>query len=228
MGEELASIDALQIALGRIASGQSDITLVGGSYNANRSDAVMLYEFGGYCLKGDFRPVWDREPEGGFALGSLGAFMVVESRAHAQGRSVKPIARLSAAATGYSNRTNPDAIESELARLWTRVAPALKPGAAVISGASGAQPATADEKKFLAAHPELPVRATATLLGHGIEAQMVMNVALAAMAVSRGKLFPPCGDASFERPMEENLTQAVVTGVGHWRGEGLALVEAVD
>jgi 3-oxoacyl-[acyl-carrier-protein] synthase II len=57
---------------------------------------------------------------------------------------------------------------------------------------------------------------------------MVMNVALAAMAVSRGRLSPPCGGASFEQPMERPLRQAVVTGVGHWRGEGLALVEAVD
>jgi len=229
MGEELASIDALQITLARIASGQSDITLVGGSYNAERSDAVMIYEFGGYCLEGEFRPVWEREPKGGFALGSLGAFIVVESRTHAQARGVKPIARLSAATSGYSNRANPRAIENELERLWTRVAPAVKAtGAAVISGASGAATATAAERQFLAAHPDLPVRATATLIGHGIETQMVMNVALAAMAVNRGKLFPPCGGASFERPMDGALKQAVVTGVGHWRGEGLALVEAVD
>jgi 3-oxoacyl-[acyl-carrier-protein] synthase II len=229
MGEELASIDALQITLARIASGQSDITLVGGSYNAERSDAVMLYEFGGYCLEGEFRPVWEREPKGGFALGSLGAFIVVESRTHAEGRGARPIARLAAATSGYSNRANPGAIANELERLWTRVAPTLRPdGAAVISGASGAAPATAAERQFLGLHPELPVRATATLTGHGIETQMVMNVALAAMAVNRGKLFPPCGGASFERPMEQALKQVVVTGVGHWRGEGLALVEAVE
>ncbi len=229
MGEELASIDALQITLARIASGQSDVALVGGSYNSQRSDAVMIYEFGGYCLEGEFRPVWEREPKGGFALGSLGAFLVVENRAHAQGRGARPIARLSAAASGYSNRVDPHAIENELGRLWRRVAPALEPeGAAVISGASGAAPATAAERQFLSLHPDLPVRATATLIGHGIEAQMVMNVALAAMAVNRGKLFPPCGGASFERPMEGALKQVVVTGVGHWRGEGLALVEAVD
>jgi 3-oxoacyl-[acyl-carrier-protein] synthase II len=229
MGEELASIDALQIALARIASGQSDITLVGGSYNGERSDAVMLYAFGGYCLEGEFAPVWEREPKGGFALGSLGAFIVVESRAHAQGRGVKPIARLSAATSGYSNRQNPHAIENELERLWTRIAPALAPeGGAIISGASGAAPATAAERQFLVSHPERPVRATATLIGHGIEPQMVMNVALAAMAVNRGKLFPPCAGVSFEQPMEQALRQVVVTGVGHWRGEGLALVEAVD
>jgi 3-oxoacyl-[acyl-carrier-protein] synthase II len=228
MGEELAGIDALHIALARIAAGQSDIALVGGSYNSERSDVVMLYEFGGYCLKGEFRPVWEREPDGGFALGSLGAFLVVESQAHATARNAKPIARLAAAAGGYSNRRKPGAIEGELARLWPRVAGSLRAdGAAVISGATGAVAATAEEKSFLAGHPELPVRATGTLIGHGIEPQMVMNVALAAMAVNRGKLFPPCGGASFERPMEGALAQAVVTQVGHWRGEGLALVEAV-
>jgi 3-oxoacyl-[acyl-carrier-protein] synthase II len=42
--------------------------------------------------------------------------------------------------------------------------------------------------------------------------------------VSRGSLFPPSSSA--ERPMDGSLTQAVVTSVGHWRGEGLALVEA--
>jgi 3-oxoacyl-[acyl-carrier-protein] synthase II len=229
MGEELASIDALQITLARIAAGQSDIALVGGSYNSQRSDAVMIYEFGGYCLEGEFAPVWERGKKGGFALGSIGAFIVVESRAHAQARGARPIARLSAATSGYANRANPHAIENQLERLWTRVAGALRPdGAAVVSGASGAEPATAAERQFLSTHPELPVRATATLIGHGIESQMVMNVALAAMAVNRGKLFPPCGGASFERPMEQTLKQVMITAVGHWRGEGVALVEAVD
>jgi len=50
-------------------------------------------------------------------------------------------------------------------------------------------------------------------------------VALAAIAVRNGRLFPPASD--FEKPMKGTLTQAIITGVGHWRGEGLALVEAV-
>jgi 3-oxoacyl-[acyl-carrier-protein] synthase II len=228
MGEEVAGNDALQITLARIASGQSEITLVGGSYNGERSDVVMLYEFGGYCLKGEFRPVWEREPDGGFAVGSLGAFLVIESEAHARARGVRPIARLAAATSGYAHRNTDGAIAAELAKMWSRVGATLKPGnAAVVSGASGATIATAEEKRFLAQHADLPVRATGTLIGHGIEPQMLMNVALAAMAVNRGKLFPPCGGAAFERPMEGTLTQAVVTSVGHWRGEGLALVEAI-
>jgi len=227
MGEELAGIDAVRIALARIGAGQSDIALVGGAYNGERSDVVMLYEFGGYCLKDEFRPVWDRQQAGGFAIGSLGAFLVLESRAHAEARNAKPIARLTAVASGYAKR-DPGGIKNELGRLWSKVAGAVLPGsAAIISGATGTEPATGEEKSFLGLHPELPVRATGTLIGHGLEPQMVMNIALAALAVNRGKLFPPCGGASFERPMESALTHAVVTGVGHWRGEGLALVEAV-
>ena len=53
-----------------------------------------------------------------------------------------------------------------------------------------------------------------------------MNIALAALAVSRGALF--ASNDPFERPLDGPLAQVVVTGVGHWRGEGLALVEAAE
>jgi 3-oxoacyl-[acyl-carrier-protein] synthase II len=60
-----------------------------------------------------------------------------------------------------------------------------------------------------------------------MEPQFPMNVALAAVAVSHGNLFPPCDSTGLERPMSGDLSQVVVTGVGHWRGEALALVERV-
>ena len=55
-----------------------------------------------------------------------------------------------------------------------------------------------------------------------------MNIALATVALGHGKLFPPCDSTGLEQPMDGNLTQVLVTGVGHWRGEGLALVERID
>jgi 3-oxoacyl-[acyl-carrier-protein] synthase II len=70
------------------------------------------------------------------------------------------------------------------------------------------------------------VRATGSRIGHGVEPQFAMNIALAAMAVERRALFSPCDPG--EREAAGALTQAVVTGIGHWRGEGLALVEAVE
>ena len=61
MGEEAARIDAARIALARIASGQSEIALVGAAHNGERSDLLVLYEFGDFNLTGKFAPVWQRE-----------------------------------------------------------------------------------------------------------------------------------------------------------------------
>ncbi|HZP74878.1 MAG TPA: beta-ketoacyl-ACP synthase [Pseudolabrys sp.] len=225
MGEEASGIDAVRIALSRIAAGQSEIAIVGGAHNGEREDLLMLYEFADYNLKDRFAPVWQRNPKGGFALGSLGAFLVIESREHAQRRGAKPLAKLSAVVSDRANRAGAS-LKDSLQRLWDKVKTRLAPGHyAVISGATGAEPATADERAFLGALPDIAVRATGTYLGHGLEPQFPMNIALAAVALQHARLFPP-GDASgVEKPMGGELTQVVVTGVGHWRGEGLALVE---
>jgi len=226
MGEEAAGVDAVRIAHSRINAGQSDIVLVGGAYNSERPDLLMLYEFGGYNLKDAFAPVWQRAPKGGFALGSLGAFLVFESRAHAQARGATPLARLSRVLSERSRR-QPGDVEATLTRMWNKLSGSLDESrAAFLSGATGAEPATSEERAFLARHRDIAVRATGTYLGHALEPQFPMNVALAALAVSRGKLFPPGDDSGVERAMQGPLAQVLVTGVGHWRGEGLALIEA--
>ncbi|MGY3292557.1 hypothetical protein ACVWWP_005624 [Bradyrhizobium sp. LM3.6] len=61
MGEEVAGADAARIALARIASGESDIALIGGSHNGERKDLMVLYEFGDFNLKDKFAPVWARK-----------------------------------------------------------------------------------------------------------------------------------------------------------------------
>jgi 3-oxoacyl-[acyl-carrier-protein] synthase II len=226
MGEEAAGVDAVRIAHARIAAGQSEIALVGGAYNGERKDLLILYEFGGLNLK-HFAPVWERGASPGLALGSLGAFLVMESRAHAEKRGAQAFARLTAVASDRSSRA-PGAVAASLQRLLAKVAPELDASrAAVLSGATGVAPATAEEQAFLATQRGLAVRGTGTHIGHGIEPQFAMNVALAAIALQQGALFAPCGETAFEQPMTGRLQQALVTGVGHWRGEGMALVEAV-
>ncbi len=227
MGEEPAGVDAVRVALSRITSGQSDIALVGGAHNGERPDLFMLYEFGGLNLKEKYAPVWERGKPGGFALGSLGAFLVLENRAHAEARGAKPLARLT---TVLSDRTKRQqgSVTAGLNRLWDKVKNTIKSGqAAVLSGATGAEPATDEERAFLEAHSGLAVRATGSYLGHGLEPQFPMNVALAAVTLAHGSLFPPCDSTGLERPMSGQLSQVLVTSVGHWRGEGLALVEKV-
>lgn len=233
MGEEAAGVDAVRIALARIAAGQSDIALVGGSHNGNRPDLLMLYEFGKFPLKDRYAPVWERGKAGGFALGSLGAFLVIESRAHAEARGATPLAKLTTVVSDRSRR-EAGTVTAALARLWDKIKDKVRPGqAAVLSGATGAEPATSEERVFLETlHKDGPgdlaVRATGSYLGHGLEPQFVMNIALAAIALGHGSLFPPCDSTGLERPMNGNLSQILVTGIGHWRGEGLALVERAD
>jgi 3-oxoacyl-[acyl-carrier-protein] synthase II len=53
-----------------------------------------------------------------------------------------------------------------------------------------------------------------------------MNVALAAIAVERGQIFAPADASGVERATANKVRHVVVTGVGHWRGEGMALIEA--
>ncbi len=224
MGEEAAGADAVRIAAARIAAGQGELFLVGGSYNAQRPDVLLHFEMGGKLWRHPYLPVWARQDAGGgMVLGSLGCFLVIESRAHARARGKAGRARIAHVATDRSRRA-PGEAAANAARQWAAL-PGPLDAAAVISGASGAAPATAEEAAFLAAQG-LPVRAAATALGHALEPAFPAGVALASMAVEKGRLFGPLEAA--ERIMPGALRQAVVTGWGNWRGEAMALVLPAD
>jgi 3-oxoacyl-[acyl-carrier-protein] synthase II len=226
MGEEAAGFDAVRIADARIRSNQSDIALVGGSYNAARKDMLMLYEFAGHVLKAPYRDVWDRGPGGGIMFGSMGAFLVLEAADHARARGAKPLARLTSL-LAQSQKRKPGSVGAGLSTLWGQLSGQIdKAHAAIISGATGIEPATREEHEFLRA-AALAVRTTGDHIGHGIEPQFAMNVALATLALRHGALFPAVGKAEFERA-PEGLKQIVVTSVGQGRGEALALIEAAS
>jgi len=227
MGEEAASIDAARIALARIESGQSDIALVGGAHNGERQDLLLLYEFADYNLKGKHVPVWARDKEhDGFALGSAGAFLVLESREHAEARGAKPFAKLSRVVSDLALRKEPGAITRSLEAMWPKLGLSSDTGY-LISGATGVDAVTSEEKAFLQKHPGYAVRSTGTMFGHTLETQFPLGLALAALSISRGALFPPNDPTGFEVEKAGAPTQIVVEGTGHWQGEGLALVEAV-
>ena len=165
---------------------------------------------------------------GGMELGTIAAFLVLEDKQHALKRGATPFARLAAIESDQVKRA-PGVVTSTLERMWSGIADRVKlENAAILSGATGIEPVSAEERAFLAQHSGLAVRATGTHLGHGLEPQFPVNIALAAVALRQGHLFPPADDSGTERAMDAPLRQVVVTSVGHRRGEGLALVEAVD
>jgi 3-oxoacyl-[acyl-carrier-protein] synthase II len=224
MGEEAAGTDAIRIACARIAAGQGDLFLVGGSYNAQRPDVLVHYEMGRLLWKHPFAGVWARQARGGgMVLGSVGCFLVMESREHAQARGAAPLAHIASIATDRCRRGPGEATTvagRQLGIMRDHLAPEH---AAIISGASGAPGATAEEAEFLRGL-RLPVRGATTAIGHSLEPSFPASVALAAVALSRGRLFAPLEPD--EAPMRGELRQVLVTSWGHWRGEALAVVEA--
>ena len=213
MGEEAAGADAVRVASARLAEGRGGIALVGGAYVAGRWDMLLIYGLSGLLRRGAWAPMAEG---GGMVLGSVGAFLVLETRSHAEARGARGLAELAAVATGSARRTGEDTARASAAALAGNMRALLRPGYAVVSGASGAVGPTEEEAGFLAdlrdAGPaQGPVLRTADAVGHSVEASFPANLALAALALGRPD--PP--------------PQALVAGFGVWRGEALALLEPV-
>jgi 3-oxoacyl-[acyl-carrier-protein] synthase II len=232
MGEESAGVDAVRIGFERIAAGQGDLVLVGSAFNAGRWDTHLIYQPGGLLLSGAMRGLWER-PRDGICLGSAGTFLVLEAREHAERRGAAPLARLSAIRSDRCSRAA-GAAASNAARQWVAVRPKLRGNAlAVLSGACGSGPITREERDFLqdlaASGIPLTVRGTAAALGHSVESAFLTNLVLAISCLERRKVFAPLAP---EEPLEARdigaVDQVLVTGWGHRRGEGMALLQTVE
>lgn len=218
MGEESAGISALQTALARIRSGQSTHILVGGALNAEHKDILLSYELGGFLKRDGYAPVWSRDDSegGGVITGSGSAFLVLESRDHAEKRGARAYARLAAVSGNQASRKGD--LEASIRSVLEEAGPAD----VIVSGTSGAKAATAAEKEVIADNGTA-VRGFASLTGHMKEAQFPFSVALAALCVSKGSSLPVM-DASFEKPGSAGLEKASALTIGYHRGEGAALL----
>lgn len=224
MGEEGAGISALQTGLARIRSGQATHMLVGGALNVEHPDFLLNFELGSLLHQGVWKPVWQREGDegGGVIPGSGGAFLVLESRAHAEKRGARAYAQVTAVSGNQASRNKPGNLEKSIDGVLDDVS---GDGADIlISGATGARDAVVAEKAVLAARAGTPpIRGLANLVGQLKEAQMPFAVALAALAVHYGKV-PASMDPSFERPQAGKIRAALALTIGQTRAEGAALV----
>jgi 3-oxoacyl-[acyl-carrier-protein] synthase II len=230
MGEEAAGVDAVRIACRRIAAGQGDLFLVGSAFNAARRDQQLIYQSAGMLMSGRPGDLWHR-PAAGMCLGSVGAFLMLEARGHAEARGATPRARLVDVLADRCNRA-PGAAARNAQRQWNSFAAGLREGpVGVLSGACGAGPATAEERDFLerlrAGRGGLIVRGTAAAIGHGLEASFLANLILAISCLERRTVFPPLSPDEPAAPAAP-VEQAIVTSWGHVRGEGMALLQRVE
>ena len=233
MGEETAGVTAIETAAAQIQHGQGDIFLVGGAYIAERADMTMLMEFGHTLWRGAHGSVWSREEtEGGMITGSAGAFLILESRQHAEARGAKPYARVSKVVSDRCNRQAGAArkvADGLLEQLSDQIPKGPLP---VLSGCCGIQPQLSEEHEFLNSLSERDIqpaiRGVTTVLGNTMEAQFPVNVALASLAISKGAFFDPFDQSNVEQDYSGHPDRVLISTWGHWRGECLALIDTPD
>lgn len=225
MGEESAGITAVENAYRRIHAGQSTHLLVGGAYNAERADLFLAMELGQYAYRGKPLPLAARQEEGGGIIpGSAGAFLILESAEHAKKRGAKPYARLSGVVSDLGNR-EPEAAGNRLDSLLERIG--AKPEMGVLSGAAGPTAAFELEQAALTRKlgDDATIRCFTSMIGNPIEANFPAGIALAALAIQNKGFYAPFEAA--EKETVENPDSIVVSTIGHYRGEGLGLIEPV-
>jgi len=222
MGEDGAGVSAIETAAARIRSGQSTHLLVGAAFQTEHPDMLLAYELGGYLQREKWSPVWHRSKElgGGVITGSGAAFLVLESRAHAEKRGRAPYAAIGPVISGRAKRKD-STLQQELACMAGSLAPKGEPVLA-ISGASGAHAPTAAERTALE-NAGTVVRGFNTITGHLKEAQFPFAVALAALAIRNRQAYPAF-DPSSEKPFEGEPKAVLATAVGYDCFEGMGLV----
>ena len=222
MGEEGAGVSAVETAAARIRAGQSTHALVGGAFVAERPDIILMVEGIRGHQTGHWAPIWDRDRAegGGMIMGSVGAFLVLESRAHAEARGAKIYAVIDTVEGDRGSRDD-QRMEGRLTRMLEGADVPL-----VLSGTCGFHDLAAREKAYLEQRfPGAAVRGYGGLIGHSVEAQFTAGVALAALALGEGKTVAPF-DPAHEAAMAGPAGSALVTTIGHQRGEGIALLHA--
>lgn len=222
MGEEGAGISALKTAVSRIRAGQSTHALVGGAYNCEHPDMLLGKEIGCHLLQGHWSPVWQRENSdgGGLALGSGGAFLVLESRKHAEARGARIYAVLNGVFADLGANDDRSAAHKRLSALATKAD--LQQVDILISGASGAKNSTNIEKNFITSTlKNVPVRGFSSAVGHLQEAQFPASVAIAALSLHHGKNADQI-DSRFESPSSKAPETVGVLTLGFEEGEGVA------
>jgi 3-oxoacyl-[acyl-carrier-protein] synthase II len=228
MGEEIAGVSAVEIAGRRIAAGQGDVFLVGGATMAARKDTILNCALGGVLWQGEPVPIWQRlEKGGGAVFGSVGAFLVLESREHAEARGRKPYARLGRIETDQSLR-RPGDVAAKLTRQFDEIITPDAPPPALLSGATGVAQATTEERDLLSKMVSegriSTVRALGSLLGNASSATFAALTGLAALSLSRNGFFQPVDETGLETDLATPPDSIVVTATGIWRGEGSGLI----
>lgn len=224
MGSEPAGLEAFRQVFERIRFGEAEIVLAGAAKNGGCAFATISAAYNGWLRIGPYDSLWSSDG-GGYCLGSVGAFLIVESRRHAEARGVQAIARVAAVNGPSINRDDCDLYEV----LRDGKAPATRPGLLMMSGISGCGEFSVRERarisQLSAASVDVVARAPARVLGHSVEASVFLNLVLGARCIKDQNVFAPCdADEEEENPLSA-VERVLVTCWGSGGGEGFIVLE---
>jgi 3-oxoacyl-[acyl-carrier-protein] synthase II len=114
-------------------------------------------------------------------------------------------------------------LEQRLSRLCDETdAATTSKEALVFCGACGIPELSGRERAFLQTrYPDAPLRSFGALFGHSLEAQFITGLALASLALDDSSPVKPMAPG-VDAEMAEPARSAIVTTIGHTRGEGVA------
>ena len=205
MGEEAAGVDAARIALARIAAGQSDIALIGGSHNGERKDLLVLYEFGDYNLKDKFAPVWARQRAARLRA-RLGRRVPGDRiQGACGGARRKALCAPDQRGRRPRRRKQPGDVTATLEELWSKLGTARRTAARSSPARPAPSPSTSEERAFLEqACGLLPCAPPARRFGHTMETQFPLGLGARGACRSRAaRCFRPAIPPAFEIEMSQ-------------------------
>jgi len=230
IGGKQAGSNALITAFRRIQSGQDDVALVGGAYDADDHYYHLACAASMNLQKERYCPINQRE-DNEKILGSAASFLVLESESHAKERGANPCGYLR---NVCSKRVNPvlgGRKSSVYYDLWSEIISDLK------SRSVGCL-MTADSKHFLFEEFEylkniskkdidIYCRATSNVLGAIEEASFITSITLALESLKTNTLCGRTCNSSNEREFRSSsLESIVVSQADNTRSINMALVEA--
>ena len=188
----------------------------------------MLYEFGDYNLKDKFAPVWARQETPASRSAPPAHFSSSSPRRMREARGAKPYARLTNVVADLAQRKQPGEVTRSLEALWNKLG-VLDGNGALITGATGAEPVTSEEKAFLSQHSGFcGARDRHDVRPHAGNPVSAGSGAGGAFDLARRIVSAQRSRPGWRLKCPKPPTQIVVVGAGHWQGEGMALVEAIE
>ena len=230
-GDELAGMNAIDLAWKQISSGQSDIIIVGGVADGLKEHLMLYAALENRMCKHEFQEVWQRQGDG-ICYGSGAAFMVLESEQHARTRDIEQCFALDHVSVKVTPR-DCESFANKTKEQITQGLEQISAGAtkALLSCSAGQGNLCKVEAELCREiDPSIALRSSSNYTGALLEASLPFGIAAACLCLQKKRLLPAYFVDSLvesEVPNSDALDALLVNCWGHYSAEANVLVQSL-